>query len=130
MRRFLFSVLAFCFACAGPRAQYSAFTLRFLNDIESLPSRDGAPLLDDSIRDKYLVRDYGEGDVVHAFLRLTSEPDPEKLDRLGVSLQSRTGDLATAVIPVRSLRNLGKVRGIAHIEISAPVHKRTGEASL
>ena len=129
MRRFLWMMPMFCFACAGPRAQYSAFTLRFLYDLEQVRSENGSPLLDDSLKKKYLVRESGQGDVVHGFLTLTPDFDPKRLENPGVILQSRIGDICTAVIPVRSLRRLGRVKGISYIEINSPIQKRSGEVS-
>jgi hypothetical protein len=124
MRRFLWMMLIFWFGCAGPRAQYSAFTLRFLNDLEQVPRHDGNPVLDEAIKRKYLVRETGEGDVVHGFLTLTPDFDPNRLADLGVAIQSRNGDICTAVIPVRALRKLGRIKGISSIEINSPLQKK------
>ena len=132
MLRYFLPLMILLFACAGPGAQFSAFTLRFLNDLEHVERQNGAPVLDASLKAKYLVRNSDQGDVVHGFLRLTPDFDPESLERLGVQIQSQSGEICTAVIPVRSLRKLGKVKGITYIEINSPLSplQKSNEASL
>ena len=127
--KIILSFLAFFFACAGPRAQYSAFTQRFLNDLEHVQRENGASVLDASLKAKYLVRDSDQGEVVHGFLYVTPEFDPQSLERLGVQIQSQSGEICTAVIPVRSLRKLSRVKGITYIEINSPLQK-SNEALL
>ncbi len=131
LRYFLLLMILF-FACAGPRAQFSAFTLRFLNDIEHVQRQNGAPVLDASLKAKYLVRNSDQGNVVHGFLYVTPDFDSQSLERLSVQIQSQSEEICTAVIPVRSLRKLGKVKGITYIEINSPLSplQQSDEATL
>lgn len=120
----LVGLLLFLFACAGQSAQYSAYSLRLMHEIDQAPKAQGQPLLSEGLKKKFGIRDTQSGPVVHAFIRTGPEFDLKQVEKLGVTHQSKVGELHTVIIPVRYLKKLGRVKGIKQIEISTPVSLR------
>ena len=61
----LVGLLLFLFACAGQSAQYSAYSLRLMHEIDQAPKAQGQPLLSEGLKKKFGIRDTQSGPVVH-----------------------------------------------------------------
>jgi hypothetical protein len=114
--------------CSRHMAQYSAFTQRFLLELdkaqENLSDDAQGIVLSQRIRERFLVKSGDSGYVVHGIIKVDPHFDSARLEHLDILVRSRTQEIWGVIIPVRSLKPLGRVKGVLRIEIDPPVKRR------
>ena len=114
--------------CSHHSAQYSPFTQRFLHEFEQSQeskSRESREIiLSRRMIEQFLIRKSDQGYVVHGVIQVDGSLNPADLQPLNITIQNQREELWTVIIPVHSLRPLGRIRGVRRIEIDAPVTQK------
>ena len=125
--------LCMVFASKGQtQDRYSAVTKRFLTHVESNIKKAQLykrPLtFSKSVMKEFLVKKINNDLIVRSLMLVNSGLNEANLSDLGITINSKIGNIWTAEIPVRSLSQLGKIRGLDFIEIDTPVKTKLDSA--
>ncbi len=130
-------ILIFClcvvFVSKGQtQDRYSAVTKRFLTHIESNVKKAQLfkrPLtFSKSLMKEFLIKKINNDLVVRSLILVNSGLYEARLSDFGITINSKIGNIWTVKIPVRSLSQLGKIKGLDFIEIDTPVKTRLDSA--
>lgn len=73
---------------------------------------------------RFLVKRDERGYVVHGMIKVDASLDPVDLERLNIRVVSQRKEIWSVIIPVQSLKALGRIKGVCRIEIDSPVEQR------
>ncbi len=116
------------------QAQFSAST-QFLENIvekkiEAKSFNNNELLFSESDTKNYVIRKMDNTHVTGALLQVNNEIDESALLSLGIKINSKIGNIWTAVIPVTALPQLRQVNGLLFVDIDKPVQKRLDAARI
>ena len=93
------------------KAQYTLQAKKAIQDIGKLNT--------ESLAKKYSLKTSEGSTKISAMLTGSEDLDVEALKELGVDLQSKTGDIQSALVPLDQLGNLSGIKGLKQIDIPA-----------
>lgn len=121
-----FAVCVLQISCASPKAQYSPFAQRLIQQMESEQesNQTGDKALSKETQEEFLVKKVNDIYVVKGSIVVDLGFKDSELEPFNVVVHSKLDQLWTVEIPITSLKDLGTVKGVHFIEIDVPVHKR------
>ncbi len=73
---------------------------------------------------RFLVKRENNAYVVHGIVTVDQRLKLADIEQLDIQIKQRQGNHLSVIIPVKSLKPLGQVRGVQFIEIDTPVIQR------
>ena len=83
-----------------------------------------------AILTKSAVIETGVQEYISAFIHLKENAGTESLEQQGVKINSHTGDIATAMIPINSIENIASLPEVKYVQIGTPVNKKMDRARV
>jgi len=83
-----------------------------------------------AILTKSAVIENGVQEYISAFIYLKKNAGTESLEQQGVKINSHTGDIITAMIPISSIENVASLPEVKYVQIGTPVNKKMDKARV
>lgn len=83
-----------------------------------------------AILTKSAVIETGVQEYISAFIYLRENAGIESLEQQGVKINSHTGDIVTAMIPISSIENVASLPEVKYVQIGTPVNKKMDKARV
>ena len=83
-----------------------------------------------AILTKSAVIETGVQEYISAFIYLKENAGTESLEQQGVKINSHTGDIVTAMIPISSIENVAALPEVKYVQIGTPVNKKMDRARV
>jgi len=83
-----------------------------------------------AILTKSAVIETGVQEYISAFIYLKENAGTESLEQQGVKINSHTGDIVTAMIPINSIENVAALPEVKYVQIGTPVNKKMDRARV
>ncbi len=83
-----------------------------------------------AILTKSAVIETGVQEYISAFIYLKENAGTESLEQQGVKINSHTGDIITAMIPISSIENVASLPEVKYVQIGTPVNKKMNIARV
>nr|WP_320037513.1 S8 family serine peptidase [uncultured Bacteroides sp.] len=83
-----------------------------------------------AILTKSAVIETGVQEYINAFIYLKENAGTESLEQQGVKINSHTGDIVTAMIPISSIENVASLPEVKYVQIGTPVNKKMDKARV
>ena len=83
-----------------------------------------------AILTKSAVIEAGVQEYISAFIYLKENAGTESLEQQGVKINSHTGDIVTAMIPISSIENVAALPEVKYVQIGTPVNKKMDRARV
>lgn len=83
-----------------------------------------------AILTKSAVIETGVQEYISAFIYLKENAGTESLEQQGVKINSHTGYIVTAMIPISSIENVASLPEVKYVQIGTPVNKKMDKARV